>query len=468
MGKVFKLVVLCIVVILGLIFSLNQKSNNSSRRIAPKEKMTVRPCPDCNLIFVSFDTLRAANVSALGYKRKTTPNLDRFAQKAFNFENAVTVSPWTLPTSMSWFTGVYPSQHKVINKFAITDSKEEIANLENLAPNLKTLAQVLRQNGFRTGAFTGGAGVNHQFGFNKGFEIYTDNHDFAGFEETIPLALNWIKEHQNEKLFVFLHGYDIHGQYVPKDGYDYRFVDFDYKGQLTGSKEEQKELREQGLAWGQVFLTKEDVRFLIALYDEKIQRADAKFAQFVEEYQKLGLLDKTIFVLTADHGEEFYEHGGIDHGRTLYDEVIRVPLIISLPDIKKGQKIDDQVASIDLMPTIFDLLEINPEESVRKQMTGISLLPFMEGAGSVVDVYPETDYRYATSQRAIRSSDGWKLIFNIQTGVKESYNLIKDPQEKNMVDKKTDEVKKLEKKLQEYLHNNFQKEEFDPGILSPE
>lgn len=452
MGKIFKLGVVCIAISLGLIFFLNQ--NNLSRKKILKEKVSVKPCPDCNLILVSFDPLRTANVSALGYKRKTTPNIDQFAKRGFNFENAVTVAPWTLPASMSLITGAYPSQHKILNKFVVTDSKEEIANLENLSPNLKTLAQVLRQNGFRTGAFTGGAALNHQFGFDKGFEIYTDSQDFAGFEETAPLALNWIKEHRNEKLFVFLQGFDMHGQYVPKDGYDRRFVDFNYKGRLTGSKEEQKELREQGLARGQLFLTKDDVSFLIALYDEKIQRADAKFAQFIKKYQKLGLLDKTIFILTADHGEEFYEHGGIDHGHTLYDEVIRVPLIISLPDMEKERKINNQVANIDLMPTIFDLLGVNPEESVQKQMAGISLLPFMEGSGSPQDVYPETDYRYATSQRALRSSDGWKLILDLQTGAKETYNLLRDPLEKNMLDKKTDESNKLEKKLREYLRNN--------------
>ena len=264
-----------------------------------EKKSTFKPCPECNLVFVSFDTLRASNVSALGYKRKTTPTIDEFAQKGFNFTNAVSVTSWTLPATMSWFTGVYPSQHKVLNKFTINDLKEEkISNLGELSPDLRTLAQILGQDGFRTGAFTGGAGVNHQFGFNQGFEIYTDEKDFAGFEESVPRALAWIKDHQKEKFFVFLHGYDIHGQYVPKEGYDRRFVDFAYQGKLTGSKEEQKELRERGLTQGRLFLTQDDVRFLTALYDEKIQRADEKFSQFVEEYKKLGLLEKTIFILT--------------------------------------------------------------------------------------------------------------------------------------------------------------------------
>lgn len=431
--------------VLIIIFSLLVLLNRNE-----KKEVTVKSCPNCNIIFVSFDTLRASNVSVLGYKRKTTPTIDEFAQKGFNFQNAVSVTSWTLPSTMSWFTGVYPSQHKVLNKFVVNDLKEEkISNLGELSPNLRTLAQILKQNGFRTGAFTGGAGVNHQFGFDQGFEIYTDGEDFAGFEESIPKALAWIRQHQKEKFFVFLHGYDIHGQYLPKEGYDYRFVDFNYQGKLTGSKEEQKELREQGLTQGRLFLTEDDVRFLTALYDEKIQRADEKFAQFVEEYKKLGLFEKTIFILTSDHGEELYEHGRIDHGYSLYEELIRVPLIIALPSLDKGQKNNSQVASIDLMPTIFELLGINPEESVQKQMAGRSLIPFMrEGDGSR-DVYLETDYRYAISQRGLRTEDGWKFIRNLKTGLKELYNLTRDPQEEsNIASEEENQLTELEKKLQ--------------------
>ena len=409
-------------------------------------------CPDCNLVFISFDDLRADHVSALGYQKKTTPTIDQFAQEGFNFTNAFSVTSWTLPSSMSWFTGLYPSNHKVLNKFTINQSgQEEITTLEKVSPNTQTLAQELGENGYRTGAFTGGAGLNRQFGFDLGFEVYTDEKDFAGFEETVPKALKWIKEHQSEKFFVFLHGYDIHGQFFPPDGYDRRFVDFDYQGKLTGSAEEQKQLREDALAQGKLFLTKEDVRFLTALYDEKIQRADERFAQFIKEYQDLGLMGKTIFILTSDHGEELYEHGRIDHGHSLYEELVHVPLIILTPE-GKGRKIDTQVKSLDLAPTILDLLKIKPDVSFGQQMTGTSLVPLIEGREEPRDVFLETDYRYTTSLRGVRTVQGWKLIVNPKTGLGELYNLRTDPEEKqNLIDREKKQAAELDEKLNLWL-----------------
>ncbi|MFZ5845497.1 MAG: sulfatase [Patescibacteria group bacterium] len=409
-------------------------------------------CRGCNVVFVSFDTLRAKNVHALGYPRNTTPNLDKLAKTGFTFNQAMSVAPWTLPSTMSWFTGAYPSQHKVLNKFTLLPSGEEkLTNLGDLSPSFKTLAEIFRENGYWTGGFTGGAGVDHQFGFNQGFEVYTDEGNFAGFRESVPQALNWIKAHKDEKMFVFLHGYDVHGQYVPEGGYDRRFVDFDYQGRLTGSKEEQKELREEGLARGSIFLTPEDVRFLTALYDEKIQRADSEFGRFIAQYHELGLMEKTIFVITSDHGEELYEHGRIDHGQSLYDELLHVPLIILVPGVP-GKIIETQVRSIDLMPTILELTAISPPESVKKQMAGTSLVPLLRGQKLKLDVFPETDYRYAIFKRSIRTRNNWKYILDLENKLEELYDISSDRNEQdNLVNNKKDQLGRLRQLLRKHL-----------------
>jgi len=389
-------------------------------------------CKDCNVVFVSFDTLREDHTSYSGYVRNTTPNIDKFTKSGFVFTNTISVSSWTLPSSMSWFTGVYPSKHKVTNKYTVLPSgEEEITNLSHVSPNLKTLAEVFKENGYLTGGFTGGAGVHRQFGFDKGFDVYIDDKDFAGFEYTYPKAIEWIKQNKDKKLFVFLHGYNIHGQYEPPGGYDKRFVDFEYKGKLTGSKDEQKDLREEGLSRGQIYLTKDDVRFLTDLYDEKIQRADELFSKFIREYKQLGLIGKTVFVLTSDHGEELYDHGQIDHGHNLYDELIKVPLIITSPYSIRARKIDSQVSSIDIPPTILDLLGLLNSSKMSQQLQGKSLISLIKGEKVLRDVFSETDYRYAVFLRSIRTSDRWKLIKNLEQKLDYLFNLNTDKDEKN-------------------------------------
>jgi len=409
---------------------------------------------DYNIVFVSFDALQAAHVHNLGYPLEITPAIDAMARRGYNFKEGISVSSWTVPSSMSWFTGVYPSQHKVVNKFSTyTNDTKVLSNLKKLSPEIITLAEILKQNGYATAGFTGDAGVNGVSGFNQGFDVYFDNTTmFSGLEVSAPKALDWLKENKDNKFFLFLHGYDFHGQYVPPEGFDYRYVNFKYTGPYNGSKEQQAALREERLQKGYLNLSDDDVRFWRAIYDEKIDRADKKFAAFLEEFRKLGLMDKTIFVLTSDHGTEFYEHKGIDHGFTLYDELIHVPMIIVLPNQEKGVAIDEQVRSIDLMPTILDLLNIPMNETIKNQMQGVSLVPLMKGEKLSLDVYPETDYRLYTFKRAIRTSDGWKFILTLENKNKEMYDLTNDPGEtKNLIDVNQTKAYELEQKLLKHL-----------------
>lgn len=187
-----------------------------------------------------------------------------------------------------------------------------------------------------------------------------------------------------------------------------------------------------------------------------MQRADTQFANFIEEYEKLGLMEKTIFVLTSDHGEELYEHGRIDHGHSLYDELIKIPLIITVPDMNMKSELAQQVRSVDLIPTIFNLVTADVSENVNAQMEGENLLPIMQGWEKLLEAYPETNYRYATFQRAIRTTDNWKLILNLETNIKELYNLNKDQKEKNnLFVEKPEQTKLLKLKLQRYLKEDI-------------
>jgi arylsulfatase A-like enzyme len=406
---------------------------------------------DHNVVFVSFDALQAAHVGSLGYSRNVTPTIDAMAKKGFNFTNNISVASWTVPASMTWFTGVYPSEHRLTNKFAVFNppSNNVLSNLKKLSPELVTLAEVLKQNGYATGGFTGNAGVSGFFGYDQGFDTYFfEKGKFGSMGVSIPKALDWLKENKNKKFFMFLHGYDCHGQNIPEGGFDYRFVEKGYDKKYTGSAKEQEALREEGLEKGSVAVRDEDVKFWRAIYDEKIQRTDARFKMFLDEYEKMGLMDKTIFVLTSDHGTEFFEHKHMDHGFSLYDELIHVPLVITLPKQKAGKIINDQISSIDVMPTILDLLDVKMPEKAKKQLRGASLVPAMKGKSVAKEVYSETDYRQYTYKRSVITKDGWKFIYTLENKNRELYNLKKDPKElKNVVEQEPRIAYELEQKL---------------------
>jgi len=402
--------------------------------VAKVELVEESPFPrfkDHNVVFVSFDALQAAHVGCLGYDRAVTPNIDGIAKKGFNFQHAYSVASWTVPASMTWFTGVYPSEHRITNKFAEYNADvRKPAKLRELAPDLITLADIFKKNGYATGGFTGNAGVSGGFGYEQGFDVYFhDKGTFGGFSRSVPRALDWLKENKDRKFFLFLHGYDVHGQYLPGPGYDFRFVDKDYDKRYTGAPLEQEILREIGLDKGAVTLRDEDVRFWRAVYDEKLQRADALFGHFLAEFDKLGLGEKTLFVLTSDHGTELYEHRRFDHGFTLYDELIHVPLIVRLPGQSKGRTIAENVSSIDLMPTLLDLLDVTVSDKARKRLRGTSLVANMEGKASPRDVFSETDYREYTFKRSIITPDRWKLIYTLENNRQELFDLKADPGE---------------------------------------
>lgn len=415
-----------------------------------------------NVILVSFDALQAAHVSCLGYAIKTTPTIDGFIKEGFLFKSAYAQSSWTVPSTMSYFTSLYPSQHRVINKYSTyTKDEKVLSNLKKLSPDVVTLAQVFKDNGYVTGGFTGDAGVGAVFGFAQGFDEYFEGPKFAGMDTSIPAALEWLKKNHTKKFFMFLHGYDVHGQYDPPGGFTRVFVVPPYKGALKGGKEEQAVIREEGLQKGPVPLTSEDVRFWRALYDEKIRDVDERFRVFIEELKKMGALDKTIIVLFSDHGTEFYEHKRFDHGLSLYEELIHVPLIIWFPKAKSNVAVSDQVRAIDVMPTLLDLVGAETPEKAKKQMQGVSLIPLMQGKHMDLTAYSETDYRFYAHKRSIRTPEGLKFIYSMDTETRELYDLKKDPGETdNLIEKEKRPAYELEQKLFAWLKSMGQDENY--------
>lgn len=411
-------------------------------------------CRDCNIVIIAYDALQAKHVSHLGYPRPTTPMLDSFAKQGVSFSNAISAAPWTVPSYMSIFTGLYPSEHRVVNKFVKFSPQEKvITHLSKLSPKVQTLAQVLKENGYATGGFTGDAGVHSQFGYSQGFDIYTDEQTFGSFENSGQHALDWLSKNKDKKFFMFFHGYDAHGQFKVADNYQGRFAPQNYHGPFKGTPEEQAKLREEGLSQGSINLAPEDVEFWRSWYDSKIRDADERLAHFWQEFEKLGVKDKTIVVILSDHGTEFYEHKRLDHGHTLYDELIHVPLVFVVPGVNGGKIKNQQVTTLDVVPTLLDLVGIKPNNQFLSQQRGKSLVAaLLDKDNSGQDVFSETDYRDYTHKRGIRTQDGWKFILTLENNNKELYQLADDPEEsKNVLDNNLPLAFKLEQRLREHL-----------------
>lgn len=412
-----------------------------------------RSTPGCNVIFISIDALQASHAPWHGYPRDTLPRLSEFARRSYRFTNVRSVASWTVPASMSWFTGVYPSEHRMTNKFAVYDARQQrIARLDELSPRLVTLAEQFRRAGYATGGFTGNAGVSGGFGFDIGFETFVfEANRFGGFDDSAPQALEWLRQIGERRYFLFLHGYDCHGQSEPGAKSEWRFVEAAYDGRYRGRPHEQETLREEGLDRGALQLRAEDWRFWRAIYDEKIVRADARVARFLEDAERIGALENTLVVITSDHGTEFGEHGRIDHGFALYDEHIRVPLVIRLPKQSVGRAIAESIGSIDLAPTILDLaglLSENDRGGMTIQLRGRSLVPTMNGEPPRRDVVSETDYRLYTHKRSLVTPDGWKLIYTLESKSRELYDLNVDPRERrDLSASESDRADELERRL---------------------
>lgn len=425
---------------------------------------------DCNLVFISLDALQAAHVGCLGYHRNVTPTLDRLAQSSCVFTQAMSVASWTVPSSMTWFTGVYPTEHRLTNKFATYNASEQHrARLDELSPRLVTLGEMLKHDGYATAAFTGNAGLSRDFGFGQGFDVYWhESGRFGGLSHSVPRAVAWLRDHSTRKFALFLHGYDCHAQYPVEGGFDYRFVEANYDRRYTGAPLEHEMLREEGLEYGQLDLRPADVRFWRAIYDERIQRADRQLAEFLTALDQLGLSENTVLVVTSDHGSEYYEHRRVDHGFTLYDEQLHVPLLIRLPDRPGCRIVTERISSIDLLPTLLDLLDVNIPAEQRSQFRGESLVPVLRGTAAERDVISETDYREYTFKRSIISPDGWKLVYTLERRSRELFDLNTDASESTDVSARYPErAEELERRLfatYRRLGHDLQAHTWTPGL----
>ena len=357
-----------------------------------------------------MDTLRADRVGAYGYERPTTPRIDGLASRSIVFEKAISQSAWTRPAHASMFTGLYPSEHAIV----AMDKQSRVA------PELPVLAELISARGYVTAAFTGGANMSAHFGFARGFDVYES--PGRRFIEHLPSVEGWLDGIESKPFFLFVHAFDAHRPY----------------------RSEPEDRRALGLpserATGILHACRdgngpEDLAAYTAEYDAAVRHGDRGVGALLDLLAERKLLDSTVIVFTSDHGEEFLEHGRCFHIRTLYKEVVDVPLVLSVPGLGPNRVAQSVAASVSVAPTVLDILFGD-----RSELPGPSLVPALSGGSlAPAPVVSETSSRYSNGRGVghVRSltRDGEKLVHWIAQGRYEYFDLRDDPFEKRPIAK---------------------------------
>jgi arylsulfatase A-like enzyme len=334
-----------------------------------------------NVLLISIDMLRPDHLHCYGYERETCPTMDRLAAEGVLFENHISSTSWTLPAHAALFTGLADSVHGCQD----TDKK--------LSEDIVTLAEEFQAAGYQTTGFYSGPYLHPAFGLAQGFDHYEDCTSYSQMmatekkdewamandvmkkshqDVTSPILYaavdKWLDTNAGDPFFMFVHMWDPHFDFMPPDPYDKMF-DPDYEGEFDGSDFFfDRRINAK--------MDKRDLDHLLALYDGEIFWTDLHIQKILDKLEAVGELDNTIIAITSDHGTEFFEHGHKGHRQTLFDESIRVPLILHYPEsLPQNMRVKAQTRLIDLAPTLLEMVDLQPSSDVM----GISLLPLAEG-----------------------------------------------------------------------------------------
>jgi arylsulfatase A-like enzyme len=386
------------------------------------------PEPLPNLLVVTIDTLRADHLSSYGYARETSPNLDALAAAGVRFELSFAAASTTLPSHVSLFTGTDPIAHGVVK------------NGLRVAPDTTLLAERLRDAGAQTAAIVSSFVLDRRFGLDRGFDHYEDDftregssyqaETWRGFETkgafdrranlTTDRAIRWLDETRDpaRPFFLFVHYFDPHDPYDPPEPWKSRFA------KPPGAAPSLADA-----------LTKRDA---IDAYDGEVAFADAEVGRLLAHLAKLGVERDTLVVVTSDHGEGLGQHGVLGHAVNIYEEAVRVPLLMRWPArLPAGKVVAEPVESVDVAPTLLDLMGVPPADGVRgRSLAGALLRGEPLDAEHAVRTH-RRPYDEPIDEGGIRvhgelfgvRRGGWKWIEGSVDGTRELYDLSSDARE---------------------------------------
>jgi arylsulfatase A-like enzyme len=427
-----------------------------------------------SVLLIVVDTLRWDHLSSYGYSRKTTPHIDQIATNGLLFETTISASPWTTPSHAALFTGQYPSKTGVDGRNIVLD------------PARTTLAEILRRAGYQTAGFINNVYIRKQTGLARGFQQYEEfwgrnegssimllleflrerlnPRPDTGAKETVAAVEHWLDLDWNKKnpFFLFVHFMEPHTPYGVPDQYARNFLPSDVS--LTEAKKVNQD--PEMYVCGKLKMTNRDFRILNDLYDNDIRYLDDQIGALLENFRKRNLLDRTLIIFTADHGEHFGEHGLMSHELSVYEDLIHVPLILGYRSrLPKGERVAQINQTIDIAPTILELAGLNTknlepqgQSLVGKRDTNGHAFAEYDNARAVDKIerrfsregFPPNPIYRRKVLKAVRSQD-WKLIWGTD-GTRELYFISNDPHEQhNLYESHPDQAKQLQGVLAKWL-----------------
>ena len=351
-----------------------------------------------SILFISVDTLRADHLSSYGYGRPTSPNIDRLASEGALFRNAISQAPWTLPSLASLFTSTYPFEHRAGRRLQAGEATQSTSFYSRLSDDKVTLAELLKQAGYSTQAFVANLYLENRFGLGQGYD--SNIHSSEAAEPLTDRAIAWLESNREKPFFLYVHYMDPHKPYrAPRH--------FNTKVRNPANNR-------------------------VLLYDAEIAYTDHHIGRLLEAFDTPRVARARMIVFVADHGENHFDHGYNGHGLTLYDEEVRVPLVMVYRGVIPQTLIDTQVSLLDVLPTILEYLKRPPLRDIR----GRSLRPLIDRVESEarpvfsdsVEVAYGDNLSFPTEEKyAVRGE--FKYIFAPGTGTRELYHLSVDPGE---------------------------------------
>lgn len=375
-----------------------------------------------NIIFIMIDTLRVDHVGCYGYDLPTTPNIDRFAKTSTRFAHVIAPSSWTVWSVHPLFTSQYPdvlflSHDTVFQQLKLQAESIDLSPRNGAPLYFTTMAEVLRDRGYSTNAIISNPWLTQSPGNTQGYDYYDDSPTMLNREcqETSPdvtgKAIDRLRQVKDERFFMYLVYMDPHDPYYQNPGFTFKDSKHDLNIERTIASSVPPPLLAERRA---------DLR----RYNSEIAYTDHAVGQFLEELKARGMYDDTLIVFFSDHGEEFREHGGTNHAKTVYDEVIRVPLIIKLPGQREGRVVAGTFPLIDLFPSLMKTLRY-PAEDLGLRGDAVDLSTLLRCTDK--PIFCATD----TSARCVIQGQRKYLAWERPKKRQEYYNLAADPLEQH-------------------------------------